>query len=366
MDTSRFQLVWTFFSIIVKKISSAELQEYRFLFVELLLCSHCAVVIEGMNEIWDASAITDQSGRRVLVTGANSGIGYPAAYELARNGATVILACRDSARGEAALARLKREAPGAQVELGLVDLASLESVRTFAAEELARGLPLDLLINNAGVMAPPKRLESADGFELQFGTNVLGHFALTGLLLPALERAAAMPSSPSPRIVMLASIAHKQGRLDFDDPQATRSYSPMRSYQQTKLADLMLAFEMDRRLKAAGSRILANAAHPGVANTNLFQTGDFSPVERSIRRMAGHLIGTLLNSDAEGALPTLYAAVAPGAVSGGYYGPQGFLEMRGGDVGEAKVAAQARDQAAAVRLWSLCEELTGVSFLDPA
>jgi NAD(P)-dependent dehydrogenase (short-subunit alcohol dehydrogenase family) len=309
--------------------------------------------------------VPSQAGRRVIVTGANSGIGYPAARELARAGAHVVLAVRDRAKGEAALARLRAEVPAAGVELGQLDLASLASVREFAARELGRGLPLDILINNAGVMAPPKRLQTADGFELQFGTNVLGHFALTGLLLPALEQAAqtAAAASQTPRIVTLASIAHKRGELHFDDLQATRSYNPMKSYQQSKLADLMFAFELDRRLRASGSAILSVAAHPGVANTNLFHNGDFSPLERAGRRFMGGLFELFLNSQDEGALPTIYAAVAPGAQGGGYYGPKGFLEARGGDVGEAIVAPQARDTAAAGRLWAVCEDLTGVAFL---
>jgi NAD(P)-dependent dehydrogenase (short-subunit alcohol dehydrogenase family) len=319
-----------------------------------------------MEQTWNVSKIPSQIGRRVILTGANSGIGYPAARELARAGATVVLACRDAEKGGRALEHLRGEVPDAEVEVGVLDLASLGSVRAFAARELERGLPLDLLINNAGVMAPPKRLETADGFELQFGTNVLGHFALTALLLPALERAAANPQTQAPRVVMVASIAHKRGRIDFGDLQSTRNYGPMKSYQQSKLADLMLALEMDRRLKAVGSRILANAAHPGVANTNLFQTGERSAPELAIRRLMGRLIGALLNSDEEGALPTLYAAVAAEARGGGYYGPQGFQEMRGGDVGDARIAPQALDRAAAERLWSVCEELTGVRMLDPA
>jgi len=306
-----------------------------------------------------------QAGRRVLITGANSGIGYPAARELARAGAHVILCARDSAKGEAAVARLKAEIPGASVELGILDLASLASVRDFAARELARGLPLDILINNAGVMAPPKRLETRDGFELQFGTNVLGHFALTGLLMPAIEGAVANSAAQlpqPPRVVMLASIAHKSGRINFDDLQATRSYSPMGSYQQSKLADLMLAFELDRRLQSQGSEVRSIAAHPGVANTNLFHSGDFNPFERAGRRLMGRVMDIFLNSQDEGALPTIYAAIAPEARSGGYYGPQGLQEMRGGDVGDAIVAPQARDPEAAARLWALCEELTGVRF----
>jgi NAD(P)-dependent dehydrogenase (short-subunit alcohol dehydrogenase family) len=319
---------------------------------------------EAVGKGWTVKSIPSQVGRRVLITGANSGIGFYAAAELAHNGAHVLLGCRDQSKGDAALARMRALDPRANAEVVVLDLASLESVRAFAAAELARGVPLDLLINNAGVMAPKQRLETADGFELQFGVNVLGHFALTALLLPALLRAAAVQGQ-RPRVVTLASIAHKMGRLNFEDLQSTKSYSPMGAYRQSKLADLMFAFELDRRLRAAGPPapgVTSVAAHPGVANTNLFQVGEFSPVERVVRRGFGVAIGGLLNSGAQGAAPTLFAATAPDAVSGGYYGPQGFLETRGGDVGPAKVAAQALDEAAAARLWSECERLTGVSF----
>lgn len=318
-----------------------------------------------MDSIWTAASIPGQVGRRVLITGANSGIGFQAALELARKRAHVLLACRDKAKGEAALARLRAEVPAASAEAVLLDLASLESVCAFGAAELALGEPLDLLINNAGVMAPKKRLETVNGFELQFGTNVLGHFALTAVLLPALVRAAKVRPQ-RPRVVTLASIAHKRGQINFDDLQWTKSYSPMAAYQQSKLANLMLAFELDRRLRAAGppiAGVMSVAAHPGVANTNLFQVGDFSAAERVIRRVAGAAIGALLNSDTQGALPTLFAATSPNAVDGGYYGPQGFQEMRGGDVGPAKVAPQALDTTAAARLWSECERLTGISLL---
>ena len=182
---------------------------------------------------------------------------------------------------------------------------------------LALDIPLDLLINNAGVMAPKRRQETADGFELQFGTNVLGHFALTARLLPALERAAASQAQ-RPRVVTIASIAHKQGRINFDDLQSTKNYSPMGAYRQSKLADLMFAFTLDRRLRAAGppaSGVMSVAAHPGVANTNLFQTGEYSAIERAIRRGLGAAIGTLLNSEADGAVPTLFAATVPEAES---------------------------------------------------
>jgi NAD(P)-dependent dehydrogenase (short-subunit alcohol dehydrogenase family) len=291
-----------------------------------------------MSRHWTAAEIPDQTGRRVLITGANSGIGYMTALKLARKGATVVLACRDERRGRAAISRMVADSPGVQVELVLLDLASLASVREVAARELDRGLPLDLLINNAGVMAPPRRLETKDGFELQFGTNVLGHFALTGLLLPALERAAAKAVSPEPRprVVTVASLAHKRGRINFDDLQSKERYSPMAAYRQSKLADLMFSFELERRLQTESSGVASAAAHPGLAETN---------------------------SDAEGALPTLYTATAREAKGGGYYGPQGFQEMRGGDVGQAQVSDLARDEAAAARLWGACEDLTGVRFL---
>lgn len=315
---------------------------------------------------WTVADIPSQAGRRVLITGANSGIGYYAALELARKGAHVLVGCRDTAKGDDALARLRREVPGASAEVVVIDLASLKSICTFVGSELDLGVPLDLLINNAGVMAPKKRLQTKDGFEIQFGTNVLGHFALTALLMPALERAVAA-GRQGPRVVTIASIAHKRGRLNFEDLQSKRSYRPMGAYQQSKLADLMFAFELERRLRAAGppaSGIVSVAAHPGVANTNLFQVGEFNPIERMVRRGFGAAIGSLLNTDAQGALPTLFAATAAEAVGGGYYGPQGFQEMRGGDVGPAQVAPQARNEAAAERLWSECERLTGMSLLE--
>jgi NAD(P)-dependent dehydrogenase (short-subunit alcohol dehydrogenase family) len=315
-----------------------------------------------MSKKWKAADITSLAGKRVLITGANSGIGFHAALKLARKGAHVILAVRNRQRGEDALARLDADSPGNSAELALLDLASLASVRSFAEKELAQRRPIHILINNAGVMAPPKRLETTDGFELQFGTNVLGHFALTALLMPALQLAAT-ESPDRPRIVTIASIAHKRGRLNFDDLQCIKSYAPMRAYQQSKLGDLIFAFELDRRLRAANSTVMSIAAHPGVADTNLFQTGDHAPLETAARKLLGHVISIVLNTDAEGALPTLYAATSPEAEDGGYYGPQGFQEMRGEEVVKAKIAPQAVDIAAAARLWQVCKDLTGINFM---
>jgi NAD(P)-dependent dehydrogenase (short-subunit alcohol dehydrogenase family) len=309
-----------------------------------------------MRKEWTHHDIAPQNGRRVIITGANSGIGYHTAAVLARHGAEVVLACRDQQRASDALARLRETSPGARFEIASLDLASLASVRAFAERELARQRPLDVLVNNAGVMAPLQRRETADGFELQFGTNVLGHFALTALLMPALERAAS-EAAARPRVVTIASIAHKTGRIDFDDLQATRRYRPMVTYRQSKLADLMLALELDRRLRARGSRVMSVAAHPGVANTNLFRD-DNATITRAPRAALGALIGMLANSDFDGALPTLYAATSPDVIDGGYYGPLGVFEARGERVGPAQIAPAARNEADARRLWQVCESLT--------
>jgi len=316
------------------------------------------------GEHWAPRDIPNQAGRRVVLTGANSGIGYYAALELARNGAQMVMACRNPASAEEAARGIRAEVPNALVEVAILDLASVDSVREFSAKVIREG-SVDLLINNAGVMAPKHRLQTKEGLELQFGTNVVGHFVLTALLLPALVQSAERHPD-RPRVVTVASIAHKRGRLHFDDLQWTKSYSPMRAYQQSKLANLMLALELDRRLRRAGepqSRIMSVAAHPGVANTKLFQVGDHGPIERLIRRGMGKLIKTTLNSGAEGALATLYAATTADAQDGGYYGPKGFREMRGVEIRSAEIAPQARDQAAAERLWTECERLGGVKLL---
>ena len=308
-----------------------------------------------MRAQWTLADVSSQAGKRFLITGGNSGVGYYAAVELARRDGVVVLACRNRARGEAALQRLKVDAAGPEsaasaAELVMLDLASLGSVQRVAEDLVVQGRPIDVLVNNAGVMAPVKRQETRDGFEMQFGTNVLGHYALTCRLMPIVKE----------RVVTLSSIAHKQGRIAFEDLQSAKSYNPMRTYQQSKLADLLFAFELERKLRAAGSAVISLAVHPGVAKTNLFKIGDSKGLGRLAEVVVQTSLGILFESAAEGAIPTVFAATSPDARGGGYYGPQGFREMRGGDVGPAVVAKQAQDVAVQEELWDVCAELTGV------
>ncbi len=288
---------------------------------------------------WDAARMPPQSGRRVVVTGANSGIGLEAARELARAGARVTLAVRSVEKGRAAAAGL----PG-DVDVRALDLASLASVRAFAQ---AWDEPLDLLVNNAGLMAPPYAT-TQDGFELQLGTNHLGHFALTGLLLPRLLAA------PDPRVVTLSSIAHRMGRMRWDDLQWTRDYRPWPAYGQSKLANLLFTFELQRRAGEAGVRLRALAAHPGYAATHL-QRGTYSRAQELAMQVLNRVVA---QSAQAGALPTLYAATAdlPGA---SYVGPDGPGEWRGSPT-LVGVSKEASDPVARRRLWEVSEELTGV------
>jgi NAD(P)-dependent dehydrogenase (short-subunit alcohol dehydrogenase family) len=305
-----------------------------------------------MRSDWTAERIPDQSGRLALVTGANSGIGLEAAKQLARHGAEVVIAVRNAAKGEAALREIRAFAPGATVSQSALDLADLDAVRAFAERFRAEHERLDLLINNAGVMAPPERV-AAGPFELQFATNHLGHFALTGLLLDRVEPTAG-------RVVTVSSGAHRIGRIAFDDLQSERSYGRWRAYGQSKLANLLFTFELDRRLRAAGSRIRATAAHPGYASTRL-QTAVARGAERAVMPFVNRL---LAQSAADGALPTLYAAVAdvPG---GSFAGPSGFGEQRGKPK-LVKARATAHDEQVAARLWAISEHLTDVTYDLPA
>ena len=300
---------------------------------------------------WTAADLSDLSGRRAVVTGANSGLGLVTARELARHGAEVILACRNLERAQPALAEVQAAAGAPdRVRLEALDLADLASVAGFAQRLIDAVTHLDLLINNAGIMAPPRR-ETVDGFESQLGTNHLGHFALTGRLLPALLAA------PAPRVVTVSSGAHRLGRMDFDDLQRRRRYNNWLAYGQSKLANLLFCFELQRRATAAGAPLLSLAAHPGYSATNLQFAGPSKPWET----IPMALFNRIYAQSAEmGALPTLYAATQdlPGAT---FVGPDGFMEGRG-HPRIVTAADRAYDEASARRLWELSERLTGVSY----
>jgi NAD(P)-dependent dehydrogenase (short-subunit alcohol dehydrogenase family) len=303
---------------------------------------------EGSVMAWRVAQMPDLTGRRAIVTGGSSGIGYEVARVLAARGAAVTMTSRDPARGVAAAGAL-----GVGVVAEVLDLADLASVRHFSAAQAAHG-PLDLLINNAGLMGFAQRHVTRDGFEMQLGTNHLGHFALTGLLLPALLAA------PASRVVTVSSIAHRRGEIHFNDLQLERGYAGMRAYTQSKLANLMFALELQRRLTRAGASTLSIAAHPGVAATNLPST------MRDRGWLVGGTIGAVFQvigqSAARGALPILLAATAD--VAGGtYWGPDGLREMRGRSAAAA-ISQQALDAAGAAELWHRSELLTKVSYLD--
>ena len=304
-----------------------------------------------MGEKWTADRIPDQSGRVAVVTGANSGLGLITARDLARAGARVVLACRDTDKGADAMREITARAPEADAELAALDLASLDSVRSFAREFSDAHDGLDLLVNNAGVMAPPRRT-TRDGFELQFGTNHLGHFALTGLLLSALD------GRSDARVITVSSTAHRMGRINFDDLNGERRYRRWRAYCQSKLANLLFALELDRRLKASGSALKSIAAHPGYAATNL-QSAAAPMLDRAVMAATN----LLLAQDAEiGALSLLYAATEPGLKGGAYVGPDGRGEHRGHPQPSAVPARAARNEAVAERLWAISEQATGVHF----
>ncbi|MGH6642935.1 MAG: SDR family oxidoreductase [Bradyrhizobium sp.] len=294
--------------------------------------------------------IPSQSGRAAVVTGATGGLGFEAALALAKAGADVILTGRDDQKGQSALDKISREVIGAKLSFEHLDLASLASVADFAQRMSVR-LSLDLLINNAGVMALPRRQTTADGFEMQFGTNHLGHFALTARLLPLLRRA------NGPRIVSVSSLAHRTGFIDFSDLQGARVYSPWKAYGQSKLATLMFALELQRRSDAAGWNLTSNAAHPGFSRTNLFAGGPGGLVSLATD-FAAPFFG---QSATDGARPILFAATSPNAKPGAYYGPGGMGELRGAPA-PALIMPQARDAAAAAKLWDVSVKLTDTSF----
>jgi NAD(P)-dependent dehydrogenase (short-subunit alcohol dehydrogenase family) len=300
-----------------------------------------------MGDRWDVDRIPEQTGRIAVITGANSGLGLIAARELARKGALVVLACRNMEKGRAAHAEVAAAATGPEPELEELDLASLDSVRSFAQRFGEKHHGLDLLINNAGVMASPRR-HTADGFELHLGTNHLGHFALTNLLLPLME------GRQDARVVTLSSNAHKTVRgISFDNLNGDRRYFRWNAYGQSKLANLLFALELDRRLRAKGSTVKSLAAHPGYAATNL-QSAAAPLVDRLVMKVGNAVIA---QNDEMGALPVLYAATEPGLQGGTYVGPDGIAEQRG----HPKVVSPnraARNEETARRLWDVSADLT--------
>jgi NAD(P)-dependent dehydrogenase (short-subunit alcohol dehydrogenase family) len=308
------------------------------------------------------ATVPDLSGRLAVVTGSNSGLGFGLARRLSAAGADVVMAIRNRAKGETAINEIRATVPNASLTIKPLDLASLASVAALGEQLNSDGRPIDILINNAGVMTPPQRDTTTDGFELQFGSNHLGHFALTAHLLPLLRAA------EHPRVVSLSSLAARQsGRIHFDDLQFEKSYSAMQAYGQSKLAVLMFARELDRRSKEAGWGIDSNAAHPGLTKTNLQISGPSrgratpSTMER-LYTLSWRLAPFLWQEIDEGILPALYAATSPQAEGGAYYGPRGIYEAAGGGVTAAKVPARARDDADSRRLWEISERLTGVSY----
>jgi NAD(P)-dependent dehydrogenase (short-subunit alcohol dehydrogenase family) len=302
-----------------------------------------------MREKWAEHDIPEQKDRVAVVTGANSGLGFETARMLAVHGASVVLAVRDVGKGKQAAIRIAQSSPGADLAIQQLDLTSLESIRAAAAELRARYPKIDLLINNAGVMYPPRRT-TRDGFELQFGTNHLGHFALTGLLLDLL-----LPV-PGSRVVTVSSNGHRiRARIHFDDLQWEQSYDRTAAYGQSKLANLMFTYELQRRLAVRGTTI-AVAAHPGFANTKLVRN---SPA--ALRLLAPVIAPLIAQTPAMGALPTLRAATDPGVLGGQYYGPDG-PGQRSGCPRPVTSSTQSYDVAIQRRLWATSEELTGVTF----
>ncbi len=295
---------------------------------------------------WKFDNIPDQTDRVAIVTGANAGIGFAAAKALAHKGARVVLACRNEAKGNAAVERIRADSPRGTVELMPLDLADLASVRAFAAAFAKSHDRLDLLINNAGVMIPPES-KTEDGFELQIGVNFLGHFALTGLLLDRLE------ATPGARVVTLSSLAHRGGRIDFDSFRGPDNYKAWRAYQQSKLACLMFTLELQRRLESTGSSVQSLAAHPGGTKTDL---------QRHNGVLSALTALVCMNAD-QGALPTLYAATDETASGGDYIGPHGMAETRGYPA-PARIANRARDPEVSAQLWAVAEDYTGVRYLS--
>ena len=305
--------------------------------------------------------VPDLSGRLAVVTGSNSGLGLGLTTRLSAAGADVIMAIRNRAKGEAAVEQIRATVPNAKLTTKSLDLSSLASVAALGEELNAEGRPIDILINNAGIMQPPDRETTADGFELQFGGNHLGHFALTGHLLPLLRAA------DNARVTTVSSLAARMGGINFDDLQWEKRYNPTRAYSQSKSANLMFALELDRGSKRAGWGIVSNAAHPGFAKTNLQLSGPSQGKEsptllERFYRLSRQVTPFMWQEVDDGILPVLYASTSPQAQGGAFYGPRGFYELAGGGVTDAKIPANATSEADARRLWEVSEQLTGVTF----
>ncbi|WP_428390448.1 oxidoreductase [Lichenicoccus sp.] len=307
----------------------------------------------SIREGWTLGDAPSLEGRLAIVTGATGGLGYETALGLARRGATTILAGRNPAKGQSAIARLQRALPAAQVRFAALDLGSLNSVAAFAADIAG---PVDILVNNAGVMGMATRELTTDSFERQIGVNYLGHFALTGRLK---DRLCAAPGGG--RVVALASLAHRRATLDVDDLQSERTYKPMQAYGRSKLAMLIFAIELQRRAVQHGWALRSIAAHPGWARTDIIANGPGGGAPRIREQVMMRGFNLLAQSARDGALPSLYAAMAPDAKGGQYYGPTGPNETRGAP-GPSRISSQASDPVLAARLWALSEQLTGVSY----
>lgn len=299
---------------------------------------------------WTASNIPQKNEGLAVITGSTEGIGYEDALALSAAGWDVVMLGRNAQKGAESIAKIHQMNPKAKVSFEKIDLADLSSIKAFALRMTSKGQAINLLINNAGVMTPPKRLETADGFELQFGTNHIGHFALTAQLLPLLRK------SPGTRVVTVSSIANREGIINFDDLQSKFSYAPGKAYSQAKLANLMFALELQRQSEKHGWGIMSMAAHPGVSRTNLLITG---AGRWSIAGMMRTFLPFLFQPSAQGALPTLYAATSPEAKGGLYYGPNKMIETRGFP-SIAKIPAQAEDVNVSLKLWKISQELAKV------
>ncbi|RLE22674.1 MAG: short-chain dehydrogenase [Actinobacteria bacterium] len=306
-----------------------------------------------MGEKWTEENIPDQTGRVVLITGANSGIGYEAARALAQHGATVVMGCRNRTKADDAVAAIAETNPSGTTEILEMDLSDLDSVREAAAEFLAAHDRLDVLVNNAGLMATPEQ-HTAQGFEMQFGVNHLGHYVLTGLLLDALR------ATPDSRVVSISSQGHRPGKINFDDLNSEQSYSPWPAYFQSKLANLLFTRELQRRLTDADADVIAVAAHPGGSSTNL---GHETPsgILNKMMQFSRPVLDLMMQNAAMGALPTLRVATDPDVAGGDYFGPDGIGEQRGHPV-KRGMSSRARDDESARRLWTASEELTGFTY----